>query len=121
MPDAAMTVAEMAPPMCGGVRAPPVAPPTLTIKQIRDAVPKHCFERSLARSVAHLLLDLVMITALGMTMWWLEARSGAPRALVLVIWPLYWWCQGAVMTGVWVLAHECGHQSFSPWKSVNDA
>lgn len=25
------------------------------------------------------------------------------------------------MTGVWVLAHECGHQSFSPWKSVNDA
>lgn len=25
------------------------------------------------------------------------------------------------MTGVWVLAHECGHQSFSPWKKVNDA
>ena len=29
--------------------------------------------------------------------------------------------QGAVCTGVWVIAHECGHQSFSRWQSVNDA
>jgi len=25
------------------------------------------------------------------------------------------------MTGIWVIAHECGHQSFSKWKSVNDS
>ena len=33
------------------------------------------------------------------------------------------WCtvaQGAVATGVWVIAHECGHQAFSQWQSVND-
>ena len=24
-------------------------------------------------------------------------------------------------TGVWVIAHECGHQAFSKWQSVNDA
>lgn len=29
--------------------------------------------------------------------------------------------QGAVCTGVWVIAHECGHQSFSKWQNVNDA
>merc|ERR1711988_2007468 len=25
----------------------------------------------------------------------------------------YWYAQGSVLTGVWVLSHECGHQSFS--------
>ena len=25
-----------------------------------------------------------------------------------VLWPLYWWWQGAVCTGIWVIAHECG-------------
>jgi omega-6 fatty acid desaturase / acyl-lipid omega-6 desaturase (Delta-12 desaturase) len=27
--------------------------------------------------------------------------------------------QGCFMTGVWVLAHECGHQAFSPYKWLN--
>jgi len=39
----------------------------------------------------------------------------------LVFWNVYWFTQGAVMTGVWVIAHECGHQSFSKWKLVNDS
>ena len=25
-----------------------------------------------------------------------------------VLWPMYWWWQGAVLTGLWVIAHECG-------------
>ena len=29
--------------------------------------------------------------------------------------------QGAVCTGVWVIAHECGHGGFSKWQVVNDA
>lgn len=28
--------------------------------------------------------------------------------------------QGAVCTGIWVIAHECGHQAFSKYKLVND-
>ncbi len=90
---------------------------------LRDAVPRHCFERSLLRSLSHLLLDLVMITAMGVAVWYCDTRAPTlPRwALNFVVWPLYWWWQGAVMTGVWVLAHECGHQSFSKWKWVNDA
>ncbi|KIZ00153.1 omega-6 fatty acid desaturase (delta-12desaturase) [Monoraphidium neglectum] len=28
--------------------------------------------------------------------------------------------QGAVCTGLWVVAHECGHQAFSKWQAVND-
>ena len=29
--------------------------------------------------------------------------------------------QGAVCTGLWVIAHECGHQAFSKYQTVNDA
>merc|ERR1711988_1581803 len=40
--------------------------------------------------------------------------------LQYIAWPLYWYWQGAVGTGVWVIAHECGHQSFSESKTLND-
>ena len=32
----------------------------------------------------------------------------------------YWVCQGCILTGVWVIAHECGHGGFSPSDLVND-
>ena len=31
-------------------------------------------------------------------------------ALQYALWPAYWWLQGVVCTGLWVVAHECGHQ-----------
>ena len=31
-------------------------------------------------------------------------------ALQYALWPAYWWLQGVVCTGLWVIAHECGHQ-----------
>ncbi len=29
--------------------------------------------------------------------------------------------QGTVMTGIWIIAHECGHQAFSPSRALNNA
>lgn len=102
-----------------------VPPKDFNLKAIRDAVPAHCFERSLLTSLKHLTVDLIMIALMGTAIHWLDTNAVSlglpPFALYFLLWPLYWWFQGAVMTGVWVLAHECGHQSFSPWKSVNDA
>ena len=36
-----------------------------------------------------------------------------PIQLQYVLWPAYWILQGGVMTGLWVVAHECGHRAFS--------
>jgi len=36
------------------------------------------------------------------------------------LWAFYTVVQGLFGTGLWVLAHECGHQSFSPSKTLND-
>lgn len=37
-----------------------------------------------------------------------------------LLWGLYTVLQGLFGTGLWVIAHECGHQAFSPSKVVND-
>ena len=37
-------------------------PPPFTIKELRDAVPHHCFQRSLFRSSLYLINDLVIIS-----------------------------------------------------------
>ena len=33
-----------------------------------------------------------------------------PAAVRWALWAVYWYFQGAVATGVWVIGHECGHQ-----------
>lgn len=104
----------------------PVPPPSLTIKEVRSAIPAHCFERSTLHSFRHLFQDLLLIAGLACAIRFLDAHplshAHVPRwAVSALAWPLYWWFQGAVMTGVWVLAHEAGHQAFSPSKAINDA
>jgi len=42
----------------------PVDKPTFTIGDIKNAIPKHCFERSLLLSFGHLIHDLVIISLL---------------------------------------------------------
>ena len=46
--------------------------------------------------------------------------SYVPTWARYLLWPMYWYGQGALMTGVWVLAHECGHESFSDSDYVNN-
>ena len=40
--------------------------------------------------------------------------------LRIVAWALYSFVQGCVGTGVWILAHECGHGSFSSSTTLNN-
>lgn len=39
--------------------------------------------------------------------------SATPTYLQYVLWPTFWALQGGVGTGLWVIAHECGHRAFS--------
>ncbi|TPX46977.1 hypothetical protein SeLEV6574_g02907 [Synchytrium endobioticum] len=98
-------------------RIPGWSPPNLTIKEVRDAVPPHCFERSLLRSASYLIWDLAWIGILAVAATHIDRL---PVAFRYVFWPLYWYFQGAIMTGAWVIAHECGHQAFSDYKWINN-
>lgn len=95
--------------------------PDFTIKQIRDAIPAHCFERSAARGLWYVARDIV---SLAVTFYlfntYLTPENVSSTPFRAALWGVYTFVQGLFGTGLWVLAHECGHQSFSPSKILND-
>ena len=36
------------------------------------------------------------------------------------MWITYWYAQGVQLTGLWVMAHECGHHAFSQYQTLNN-
>ncbi|KAK2736622.1 Oleate hydroxylase fah12 [Onygenales sp. PD_40] len=95
--------------------------PDYTIKQIRDAIPAHCFKRSGLRSLSYVLRD---IGALAGTFYlfhnYVTPETIPSTPIRAGLWGLYTFVQGLFGTGLWVMAHECGHQAFSPSKLLND-
>ena len=81
------------------------------------------------RSSLSLALDLALAAALavaaaaGIPRLLPDSSSSSPLVTLLrgLSWLAYWWFQGAVCTGIWVQAHECGHQAFSASRAVNDS
>lgn len=95
--------------------------PDYTIKDIRDAIPKHCFERSAARGLGYVARDIVALaTTFYLFNTYCTAEYVSSTPVRGVLWAAYTFLQGLFGTGLWVLAHECGHQSFSPSKTLND-
>jgi fatty acid desaturase len=96
---------------------PPSARPPFTGDSIKAMIPAHCFERNTLTSFYHLFLDLAQVAVLGYAATYIHL---APTPAQVALWPLYWYVQGCVMTGLWVLAHECGHQAFSDSEFINN-
>jgi len=97
----------------------PLEKPKFSLKDIRDAIPPHCFKRNLLTSLTHLVSDLLIIATLFYLSTYIS-NPLVPSWARYFLWPAYWYAQGSVMTGVWVLAHECGHQSFSESELANN-
>nr|AGX28130.1 omega-6 fatty acid desaturase FAD2-1A [Exocarpos cupressiformis] len=93
----------------------PHSKPPFTLADLRKAIPSHCFHRSVLRSFSYLVFDLALVAAL----FYLFTATVLSR--FLLAWPLYWCAQGCVLTGVWVIAHECGHHAFSDYQWLDDA
>jgi len=89
------------------------------IQTIRDAIPPHCFEPPVFRSLGYVVRDLTLAFSLG---W--AAFTYIPQIQDSIwrgaAWAVYGYLQGLVLTGVWILAHECGHGAFSMHRWVND-
>ncbi|KXX79127.1 Delta(12) fatty acid desaturase [Madurella mycetomatis] len=95
--------------------------PDFTIKDIRDAIPKHCFERSAVRSLGYVARDIFYL-ATTFYIWnnFVTPEYIPSKALRVVLWGVYTFLQGLFGTGLWVLAHECGHGAFSPSQKLNN-
>ena len=77
-------------------------------KEVRDAIPKHCFTRQTNRSLFYLtrtIIIQIIVVLLGLSI---------PLTKEMIpIWILYALVSGTTSMGLWVLAHECGHGAFS--------
>jgi len=102
-----------------GLQGKPLEPGRVipTLRQVRQAVPEHCFKKDTLRSMKHVFLDLAMTLGCGVA-----AYALIPFKLsALPLWVAYAVVTGTVATGLWVLAHECGHGAFSDNKRLQDA
>lgn len=96
----------------------PYSKPPFTLGDIKKVVPPHCFQRSLIRSFSYVVYDLILVSLfyyIATTYFHL-----LPSPFNYLAWPVYWILQGCVSTGVWVIAHECGHHAFSDYQWVDD-
>lgn len=86
--------------------------------ELRRAIPDHCFERSTAISLSYLLRDIFYVTVLIFGA--LKIPSIQSISIRMLAWISYGFLQGLVGTGLWILAHECGHGAFSPYRRLNE-
>ncbi|KAG1363892.1 omega-6 fatty acid desaturase, endoplasmic reticulum isozyme 2 [Cocos nucifera] len=100
-------------------RRSPTDKPPFTLSQIKKAIPPHCFQRSVLRSFSYVVHDLVISAALLYVAVAVIPTLSSPL-LRLAAWLLYWAVQGCIFTGVWVIAHECGHHAFSDSSLLDD-
>ncbi|KAI0655832.1 fatty acid desaturase-domain-containing protein [Cubamyces menziesii] len=105
-------------------------PPSISIKDVHAAVPRHLFERNTAkglfyvgRHVAISLLFYLFAKRIDAIVWNISsAFHWGPlgrSVLCWFLWALYWFWQSVALAGMWTLGHECGHDAISPHSWVN--
>jgi len=108
--------------MCKGEIAPVLKQPTLA--ELRAVIPPHCFERSALRSLWLVCRDALVMAAvfvIATSLLKVPTKAGLPLTFFDWIgWAIYAFAQGTAAIGWWVLAHECGHGGFSPYRLLND-
>lgn len=85
--------------------------PPFSLGQIRAAIPKLCWERSIVRSFSYVGRDVTIVVALACVTAYLDSWF---------LWPFYWIAQGTMFWAIFVLGHDCGHGSFSNSKRLNN-
>ncbi|ODV86279.1 hypothetical protein CANARDRAFT_175200 [[Candida] arabinofermentans NRRL YB-2248] len=95
--------------------------PDYTIKQLLDSIPQECYERKLSTSFYYVFRDIFLILSIGLIFNYLIPLYTPSNYLIRSIsWTLYSALLSLPFTGIWVLAHECGHQAFSSIGWIND-
>jgi omega-3 fatty acid desaturase (delta-15 desaturase) len=95
---------------------PPIVP---TLVEIKKILPKHCFQPTVVQSLYYVLKDLVIVTTLYLSFLCFE-NSDTYGVLKYLAVPLYWYLQGTMFWAIFVLGHDCGHESFSKYSLLNN-
>ncbi|HEY9661065.1 MAG TPA: fatty acid desaturase, partial [Allocoleopsis sp.] len=82
----------------------------IQLKDIIKTLPRECFQKDRRKAWSSVLLSLSAV-ALGYV-----GIANAPWFLL----PFAWFFTGTALTGLFVIAHDCGHRSFAKRRWVND-
>ncbi|THU84748.1 linoleoyl phosphatidylcholine delta-12 acetylenase [Dendrothele bispora CBS 962.96] len=110
---------------------PTFTPMPWSLKEIRNAIPARLFVRDTRRGLRFLARDLVLAAGLWYAATFIDPYFNNEKVVQLLnpigketarwaMWCVYWWFQGLVFTGIWVIGHECGHGAFSDNGKIND-
>lgn len=95
--------------------------PDYTIGDIRKAIPAECFERSALRGLGYIVRDVTLLAATFWVFHHYVTPENVPSVIARgLLWTVYGFLNGLFGTGLWVMGHECGHQSLSTSKVLND-
>ena len=95
--------------------------PDYTYNDLRNAIPRHCFQRSASRSLGFVARDFIQWAALlYVCQTFITPRYIESTFVRGALWFAYTVVAGWIGTGLWVLAHECGHEAFSDSRKLND-
>ncbi|KAM7200606.1 Fatty acid desaturase domain containing protein [Rhypophila sp. PSN 637] len=97
----------------------PYTIPDFTMKQIHDAIPARCFKPSTFKSLAYVARDYFYLLSLMYLVHTYVPLLPSPH-LRAAVYAMYTILSGMIMTGIWILAHECGHGAFSKSKALNN-
>ena len=73
------------------------APPPFTLADIKNAIPKHCWEKDAWKSMGYLVLDLAIVAGLAIA---------ANAINSWFVWPIYWLAQGTMFWALFVIGHD---------------
>lgn len=95
----------------------------LQLNNMRKAIPKEAFQKSLVKSSFYLLFDCTMWLSSVCAIYTL---SNLPMWSELPLWQqsiatvMYWLIAGFFMWCMFMIGHDCGHTTFSDFSVLND-
>jgi omega-6 fatty acid desaturase (delta-12 desaturase) len=78
-----------------------------SLAQLRQTIPARCFQRSTLTSLSYVARDLTLVAAVATAACYIPSIS--LYWIRVLAWVAYGYIQGLLFTGVWIIAHECGH------------
>lgn len=84
------------------------------ITDLRKVIPKKYFKINNKKAIFYLSFDVVLLILNSIFGYYLIINQ-TPLLIPLII------IQGLIFTALWVIAHECGHESFLTYKKFNHA
>jgi len=82
-----------------------------SLSDIKAAIPSECFVPNIGKSFLFFFRDVAIIALLYLIAFRLDSW---------LLFPIFWVIQGTMFWALFVIGHDCGHQSFSRHKWLND-